>query len=131
MGSDTSPGTLGGGSAAASALNNSNQVVGWSQTTSGATHAFLYSNGAMQDLNLLIPPLSGITLISAGAIDSAGDIVAYGTNATGQTEEYLLSPRQFTPAPEPTTLALLSTSIAGWLLREARKRMSSRTKLRA
>ena len=85
-------GGLGGNSGMANALNNSNQVVGWSLKANGVQHAFLYSNGSMQDLNLLVPPLSGITLVSAVGIDSAGDIVAYGTNASGQMQEYYLSP---------------------------------------
>ena len=63
-GVDTALGGLGGPNGIANALNNSNQVVGWSQLSGGAQHAFLYSNGAMQDLNLLIPPLSGITLVA-------------------------------------------------------------------
>ncbi|MGO9471324.1 MAG: HAF repeat/PEP-CTERM domain-containing protein [Isosphaeraceae bacterium] len=101
----TALGTLGGASAFANALNNSNDVVGWSLTASGAQHAFLYANGTMQDLNLLIPPLLGITLVSAVGVDSAGDIVAYGTNSSGQMQEYYLSPEE-TPAPEPGTLAV-------------------------
>ena len=48
-------GTLGGGNSVAAALNNANDVVGWSQIASGAQHAFLYMNGTMQDLNLMIP----------------------------------------------------------------------------
>ena len=91
---DTALGTLGGLNGIVNALNNSNQVVGWSQTASGAQHAFLYSNGTIQDLNLLIPPLSGITLVSAVGIDAAGEIVAYGTNSSGQIREYLLTPRR-------------------------------------
>jgi probable HAF family extracellular repeat protein len=126
-GSGTDLGTLGGASAVANALNNSNQVVGWSQTASGAQHAFLYSNGTMQDLNLLIPPLSGITLISGVGIDSAGDIVAYGTNSSGQTNEYFLTPLAV-PAPEPSTLAIwgLITAVAAGRMakRNARKERS-------
>ena len=44
---------------------------------------------------------------AAGAvgIDSAGDIVAYGTNSSAQMQEYLLTPAEV-PAPEPGTLAI-------------------------
>jgi len=38
-------GTFGGNNSLALAINNSGQVVGWSVTSAGATHAFLYSNG--------------------------------------------------------------------------------------
>jgi probable HAF family extracellular repeat protein len=105
-------GGLGGANTVANALNNSNQVVGWSNIANGDQHAFLYTNGTMQDLNLLIPPLSGITLTTAVGIDSNGDIVAYGTTASGQTDEFLLTPSE-SPVPEPTTLAFFAMAIAG------------------
>src|SRR2546430_13154447 len=37
-------------------------VVGYSQTNTGAIHAFLYSSGVMYDLNDLIPAASGWVL---------------------------------------------------------------------
>jgi len=118
---DISLGSLGGVNGAAYALNNSNQVVGWSQIASGTQHAFLYSNGTMQDLNLLIPPLSGITLTSAVGIDSAGEIVAFGTDASGQTNEYFLTPLE-SPVPEPSTLAIMSLMIVAVAARQAYSR---------
>jgi probable HAF family extracellular repeat protein len=120
---DISLGSLGGTNGAAYALNNSNQVVGWSQIASGAQHAFLYSNGTMQDLNLLIPPLSGVTLTSAVGIDSAGEIVAFGTDASGQSNEYLLTPRE-SPVPEPSTLAVFTVMIAAFVTSKAARRSS-------
>jgi probable HAF family extracellular repeat protein len=117
-------GTLGGTIAFANALNNSNQVVGSSQIANGALHAFLYSNGSMRDLNLLIPPLSGVTLTSAVGIDAAGDIVAYGTNARGQTHEYLLTPAE-SPVPEPSSLAVMSLAIAAVAIRQVRRNRKS------
>jgi probable HAF family extracellular repeat protein len=115
---------LGGADGVANALNNSDQVVGWSQTASGAQHAFLYTQGTMRDLNLLIPPLSGITLVSAVGIDSAGDIVAYGTNASGQMGEYYLTPVEV-PSPEPGTLAIWGLIAAAAGARLAARRTSS------
>jgi probable HAF family extracellular repeat protein len=117
-------GTLGGTNGVANALNNSNQVVGWSQTASGAQHAFLYSNGTMQDLNRLIPPLSGITLTSAVGIDGSGRIVAYGTNASGQTEEFLLTPLEAL-VPEPSTLAVFGLVILALAARQVRSRCAT------
>jgi probable HAF family extracellular repeat protein len=94
-------GTLGGSQSYAYGINASGQVVGYSYTNSGYEHAFLYSNGAMTDLNsLLITP--GWTLTNADAINDNGLIVGYGTNPAGQTRAFLL-----TPIPEPSTLALL------------------------
>jgi hypothetical protein len=43
-------------------------------------------------VSLLIPPLSGITQTSAGSIDASGEIVAFGTDASGQTNDYFLTP---------------------------------------
>ncbi len=123
--SDISLGSLGGTNGAAYALNNSNEVVGWSQIASGAQHAFLYSNGTIQDLNGLLPPLSGITLTSAVGIDSAGEIVAFGTDASGQTNEYLLTPLE-APVPEPSTLAVFTVAIAAFVIRKATRCSSAK-----
>ena len=111
--------TLGGPVAFANALNNSIQVVGSSQTAGGALDAFLYSGGSMQDLNLLIPPLSGITIKGAVGIDAAGDIVAYGSDASGQSHEYLLTPAD-SPVPEPSSLAVMTLAIAALAVRQVR-----------
>jgi probable HAF family extracellular repeat protein len=103
-------GNLGGANAVANALNNSNQVVGWSQIAGGAQHAFLYTNGAMQDLNSLIPSSAGFVLNSAVGISSAGEIVAYGADSSGRTHELLLTPL-LAPVPEPSSLAVMSLAI--------------------
>ena len=107
-------GSLGGVNGVANALNNGNQVVGWSQTASGAQHAFLFSNGQMQDLNLLIPPASGIVLDNAVGIDGSGRIVAYGTDSAGNNHELLLTP---SAVPEPSTLVIVSVAFASCLAR--------------
>lgn len=44
-------GTLGGGNSSANAINNSGQIVGYSDTGT-STNSFLYSNGKMQDLSV-------------------------------------------------------------------------------
>ena len=122
---DQSLGTLGGTNGAAFALNNANQVVGWSQIASGAAHAFLYTAGSMQDLNSLIPPSSGIVLTSAVGIDAAGEIIAYGTDAGGQSHEYLLTPTE-SPVPEPGSLAVVTSMFVALAVRRARLRHVSR-----
>lgn len=65
--------TLGGTNSYGYAINNSGQVTGLSDMSGdAASHAFLYSNGAMADLG------------SLGGIDSSG----YGINNTGQVTGY-------------------------------------------
>jgi len=46
-------GTLGGSSSYATGINDSGQVVGYSDTAGDAFHAFLYSGGVMSDLGTL------------------------------------------------------------------------------
>jgi probable HAF family extracellular repeat protein len=52
-------GTLGGTQSFAYAINNNGDVVGYSYTASGDTHAFSYSGGVLMDLNSLLPASSG------------------------------------------------------------------------
>jgi probable HAF family extracellular repeat protein len=98
-------GTLGGTESYALAINDSAQVVGESKTSTDVYHAFLYTEGSMIDLNNLIPADSGWTLNVADGINDAGQIVGRGTNPSGQSQAFLL-----TPIPEPATLALLGMS---------------------
>jgi probable HAF family extracellular repeat protein len=73
-------GTLGGLSSVGASVNNSGQVTGESTTAAGDNHAFLYSNGTMQDLNDLIDPTLGITLLRAQDINEKGEILAAGVH---------------------------------------------------
>ena len=114
--------TLGGGSATGTAINNNGQVVGTSQTGTGAEDGFLWSNGTMtdlgsnfspaavndsgvivggqfvyngtlQNLNTLIPQGSPYQIQSATGINDNGQIVANAVDtATGQTHALLLNP---------------------------------------
>src|SRR4051812_29876155 len=43
-------GTLGGDQSGASAINDNNQIVGWSWTANNDDHPFVYANGQMTDL---------------------------------------------------------------------------------
>jgi len=69
------------------AINNHGVIVG--QSGNGA---WIWSNGTFQNLNNLVPPGSGFTLNDATAINDNGQIVANGSNATGQTHAFLLTP---------------------------------------
>ena len=74
-------------------INNSGVTVGTVYINSmGDNHAFVYSGGAMQDLNSLIDPASGWDLQYAMAINDLGQIVGYGINSSGQTHAFLLNP---------------------------------------
>ena len=69
-------GSLLGGSTFALGINNRGEVVGHSTDPFNiSTRAFLYSDGQMHNLNSLIPPDSGWTLVVATGIDDAGQIV--------------------------------------------------------
>ena len=78
------------------AVNSSGTIVGASvhNTTTTDTHAFIYQNGAMTDLNDLLPANSGWTLIDALSIDEAGDITGEGTY-NGVSMAYVLVPTHF------------------------------------
>jgi len=114
--------TLGGVASSGTAINNLGQVVGTSETSTGAEDGFLWSNGTMtdlgsnfsptavngsgvivggqfvyngtlQNLNTLIPQGSGYQIQSATGINDNGQIVANATDtATGQTHALLLNP---------------------------------------
>jgi probable HAF family extracellular repeat protein len=65
-------GSLGGTNSMALGINRSNQVVGWSLTSSGETHPFLWTRTTgVQDLGIL----SGFFSCSATAINNLGQVV--------------------------------------------------------
>jgi phospholipase C len=81
-GGPTDLGTL-GTSSEALAINNNGDIVGRSITTNGETHAFLYTNGVMVDLNNLV---SNSNWEFVG-INDHGEIVG-----NGNAHAFLLSP---------------------------------------
>ena len=109
----TELGTLGGANAAALGLNNQGQVVGWSliagsplvPNSSQLSNAFIYENGTMYNLNLLLnsgaPP---IVLTGALAINNLGQILA-----VQDSHDYLLTPSDMTPPPAPAAIPECST----------------------
>jgi len=72
----TNLGTLPGGTQSfAYGVDDRGHVVGASDAKDSPLHAFIYSDGVMQDLNKLIPADSGWLLTEAKGINGSGQIV--------------------------------------------------------
>jgi probable HAF family extracellular repeat protein len=99
-------GTLGGFDSQAAGINNLGQVVGHSQGSFSGNHGFLFSDGAMFDLNGLIDPTAGWIIVDAVDINNSGQIAAYGLN-TKDGLGYALRLDLAAPVPEPASVALL------------------------
>ncbi len=97
--------SFGGGQGAPLGINDLGQIVGFSTTPLGYSHAFVSNGVQLTDLNTLIAPGSGFLLDNATAINSLGQIVGQAEDAQLKTHEYILTPTA-NPVPEPTTLAL-------------------------
>ena len=110
-GDATDLGTLAGfGSSEAYGVNNAGDVVGRVEPPSfpeGTTHAFVYSNGVMMDLNALVPAGSGYVITEARAINTRGAIAAVAQSPAGQTRAVLLVPN----APVAATHVFYNNSV--------------------
>jgi probable HAF family extracellular repeat protein len=82
----------------AKAINNNGQVVGDSislancTTSLDASRAFLWQDGAIFDLNALIPPGSPLYLVHPQTINDRGEIAGFGVDADGNQHVFLLIP---------------------------------------
>jgi probable HAF family extracellular repeat protein len=76
----TDLGTLGGTVSNAKGVNNRGQIVGYATTADGASRGVLWENGAIYDLNTLLPANSGwqIAGTNTNAINDSGQIVGQG-----------------------------------------------------
>jgi probable HAF family extracellular repeat protein len=102
-------GTLGGSSSAAFDINSAGMIVGTSTNASGSDRAFLYAGSRTLDLNSMISPALGWTLVSATGINDHGSIVGWGTDRLGYTHELVLTP---VPNPQPVPEA---SSVLAWV----------------
>lgn len=104
-----------GGTAAA--IDYWGDVVGTSQTSTGATHGFVNLYGATFDLNS--HPLTngtGWTILQAYDINDNGQIVALGANSSGAQDVVVLTPqpvKQPPPASVRLNRSILMGGIAG------------------
>ena len=99
-------GTLGGGRSYGYGVNALGQVVGGSSLEGDFdTRAFLYSGGAMTDLNSLIDPSSGWVLYEARGINDLGQIAALGCLGDN-CQAVLLDVVPQVPEPASVTLVL-------------------------
>jgi probable HAF family extracellular repeat protein len=83
-------GTLGGTTAYATGISASGQVVGYSTTSTGATHAFILSAGHMTDIGTLATTTGPSYASYALGINDAGTVVGY-SNTTGSTNNHAFS----------------------------------------
>jgi probable HAF family extracellular repeat protein len=92
------PNLIGGIRAAALAVNDGNDVVGWSRDDALVQRACFWQHDAelgwlVYDLNeLLLPAPDWIRLVEATDINDGGKIVGYGIRADGDTHAFLLTP---------------------------------------
>jgi len=78
-------GTLGGTFCGTLGINSGGEVVGYSTTTTGDTHAFLYSGSVMTDLGTLATSQS---FSYAASINNAGQIVGTSQQSNGVRPSY-------------------------------------------
>lgn len=90
-------GTLpGDANSAGLSINDGGEVVGASLGAAGPiigpVRAFLWRNGVMTDLNTLIPADSPLYLLTAFAINNAGEIAGFGVTSGGDIHGFLATP---------------------------------------
>lgn len=107
-------GTFGGPASSARDINNQRQIVGYALDGSLAPRAFLSEAGAaIVDLNTLLPDNSGWVLLSANAINDAGQIVGEGL-LNGEPRAFLLTPPVASDTTPPVVSSVTTTPNSVW-----------------
>ena len=110
-------GTLGGDASVAFSINNKGQIVGFSNPAPGvfASHAFIYMDGTMYDLNDYIPSDSPWELREARDINDRGQVLAFALNTdTGRPKWVLVTPASCLHQVEHLIQDLQDMDIPGW-----------------
>nr|WP_229224912.1 PEPxxWA-CTERM sorting domain-containing protein [Duganella violaceicalia] len=105
-------------------INRSGWAVGAAELSNGMSHATLYENGSVFDLNSLVDPSLNVTLTAAGGINDKGQIVATAcTGVWNGCSVVLLNPLAAPPVPEPETYAMLlgGLGVVGVAVRRRRR----------
>jgi probable HAF family extracellular repeat protein len=91
----TDLGTLpGDASSAAFGMNDKGQIVGTSTDASGNSRAVIWEDGAIYDLNTLIPPSSNLDLFYGGDINDAGVVAGQALDTTtGNSPAFVATPQ--------------------------------------
>lgn len=121
-------GSLGGAFTQARALNEAGMVVGFSTYADDVpgidfSSAFLYRDGTMLDLNLLVDRPGVWSVLDAVGINDAGQIAAYACTALGDCRAVRLDPIAAIPEPQPAALWL--AGLAGLGIAAAVRRCTS------
>jgi probable HAF family extracellular repeat protein len=110
-------GTLAGlGSSLAYSINDAGQAVGESEAAGRSSHAFLYQDGSLIDLNTLIDPAAGWTLLAATAINDQRQIAAVGCKGD-LCQAVRLDLVSSVPEPQTDALLLAGLGLLGWKMR--------------
>jgi probable HAF family extracellular repeat protein len=97
-------------------INDGGLVVGTARGLSAdqdAMRAFIWQDGAMADLNTLLPDNSGWTLLEARDINNNGEIVGYGYYGDQAYGPNVYQAFVMTPVPEPSAIVTLLCGLAG------------------
>jgi probable HAF family extracellular repeat protein len=100
---------LGNQGAKATGINSSGWVVGTAHGVDETSHAVLWQDGEIIDLNSLVEG-KGWTLFGAYDINDKGQIVGLASNSTTASAAFLLTP-DAAPVPIPAALPLFGS---GW-----------------